>query len=206
VPLTHALLRAAGPLALAAAALATGGCGDLGCAAGSDAAPPPDGGAPMVVAIGTVTDGQTGFRLLADGDTLEVVLGQQGGTMTFLRYVVPADETSTVAAAVHVEIAGFPAFDRGPWTGTALPEPGADGLVTAAHRVIFSGDLGLPDVVGASATLTVNVTDDLGRSGTASVNVVLHDDVMCQDFGPGECLPYGDSGAAIGSDAGDAGL
>jgi len=210
VPLTRALLRAAGPAALAAAALAASGCGAPGCGASTDAAPAgdalplPDGGTALAVAIGTVTDGMTGFRLLGDGDALEVILGQQGGTMTYLRYLVPADETAAVAATVHVAIGAFPAFDRGPWTGTALPEPGADGLVTAWHRVLF-GDLTLQDVAGASATLTVSVTDDLGRSGSATVNVVLRDDVMCQDFGPGKCLPYGDSGTPNGTDAGDAG-
>src|SRR3970040_2701264 len=83
-----------------------------------------------------------GFRLLADGDSVEVVLGQQGGTMCYLRYGVPADVTSAVTASVNVALDGYDPFDRGPFIGAADAEPGAPGLVTPFHRVLF-GDLSL---------------------------------------------------------------
>ncbi len=68
------------------------------------------------------------------------------------------------------------------------------------------GNLQLGALEGLAGTFTLTLSDALGRTGTAAVRVVLHDEIACQDLGPGLCIPYGEAGVdGGGAGATDAG-
>jgi hypothetical protein len=166
--------RLAGAALIAAAAIASlGGCRYGG--GGTDAAPPIDAG-DFFVTIGTPTDVMEGFAYLNEGDTVELVMGSQGGTMCFLKYIVPESAAASFTGTVTLTLEGDEPFVRGPFVGHAELDP-ALGYVTLAHRLVL-GDMYIGDVDGRNVFFEVTITDVVGRTATSTVNAVLRDLIL----------------------------
>lgn len=151
-------------LAAAALALALAGCAADAGPAGEDCGASPEASATWIedaVALGLTGGGGNRFQPVADGASLELVLGSQGGWMITPVLAVDRSMMASDGACVHVAVevdlgaGGQPiAFE------VTLPELGGTDLhfYSEPLSVLLSYDLAELD--GRTATITAVVTDD----------------------------------------------